>query len=238
MEDTTKLSVREPSAMISEAVAKGANLEQLEKLLSLQERWEANEAKKLYNKAMVSAQEEIPSVVKTKKNDQTHSKYADLGNIISQTKKVYTKHGFSVSFYEGDTTKENHVRICADVVHASGHKETYHYDVPLDGVGIKGNANMTAIHGKASSTSYAQRYLMCMIWNIPTADNDAQGIGVAVECIDEKQKSELVDLMASKGTKIDRFCKAYGIEDLSKLPKASFDKAKQDISVGKVQVKK
>ena len=181
------VAIKAPAQLIELAIEKGnIDLDKLEKLMRLQREHEADNARKAYNSNMVLVQEEIPSVIKTKKNDQTHSKYASLDKIIEQTKKIYTSHGFSISFYEGDTAKENHIRICADVVHGAGHKETYHYDVPMDGVGIKGNANMTAIHAKASSTSYARRYLMCMIWNIPTEDNDAQAAGKVVEYIDDK----------------------------------------------------
>jgi hypothetical protein len=161
-----------PANLIKLAISGGADLEKLEKLLTLQERWEANEARKIFASSFAIAQENIAVVIKTKLNPQTHSKYADLGDIIESAKPIYTKRGFSVIFYEGDTSAPESIRICADVLHTAGHKETYRYDIPLDGVGIKGNANMTKIHAKASSVSYGRRYLMCMIWNIPTQDDD------------------------------------------------------------------
>lgn len=166
-----------PAEMIKLAVTGGADLDKLEKLLTLQERWEGNEARKAYNTSMVAVHKAIPLIGKSLKNLQTHSTYASLDEIICKTKEIYTGNGFSISFYEGSTDKVEYVRICADVIHQLGHKETYHYDVPLDGRGIKGNVNMTLIHAKASSTSYARRYLMCMIWNIPTGDDDGNAGG-------------------------------------------------------------
>lgn len=161
-----------PAEMILEAVQNNADLDKIERLLEIQMKWEVNEAKKEFNESMANVHSKIKSVVKDKKNTQTHSNYADLDRVINETKDVYTAEGFSVSFYEGENAPENSVRICADVTHRKGHSITRHYDVPLDGVGIKGNANMTAIHGKASSTSYGRRYLMCMIFNIPTSDDN------------------------------------------------------------------
>ena len=38
-----------PAFVISQAISSGADLDKLEKLLALQERWEANEAKKAYH---------------------------------------------------------------------------------------------------------------------------------------------------------------------------------------------
>lgn len=161
-----------PADMIRMAVSGKADLDKLEKLLALQKDWEANEARKLYASSFATVQANIALVVKTKSNPQTHSKYAALEGIIASSKPIYTAEGFAIIFSEGKPEIENAIRICADVLHRSGHKESYYYDVPLDGVGIKGNANMTRIHGKASSTSYGRRYLMCMIWNIPTGDDD------------------------------------------------------------------
>jgi hypothetical protein len=226
---------RTPAELISEAVKGNANLEQLEKLLTLQERWEANEARKAYAFSFAKVQEEIDAVVKTKINPQTHSKYADLGDIIEGVKPVYTKSGFSVIFYEGEAPIKENIRICADVLHEKGHKETYHLDVPLDGVGIKGNANMTAIHGKGSSVSYGRRYLMCMIWNIPTSDNDAAGVGI--EFISQAQQHQIADKLIEINAKLEPFLKYLGVESLDKLPKTKFQQAIKAIEE-KAKVKK
>lgn len=200
-----------PDSMIRLAIQGGADLEKVEKLLELQMRWEANEAKKAYDEAMSRVHANIPLIVKTKKNDQTRSMYADLEQIIIGTKKAYTDEGFSVSFYEGDGAKDGHVRICADVTHRLGHKQTHYYDVPLDGVGIKGNANMTAIHAKASSTSYGRRYLMCMIFNIPTGDDD-DGTSAAACYITEDQSNEIDELLIASGVDRGKFLKWMGVD--------------------------
>ena len=87
-----------PAQLIREAVTGGADLEKMRGLLELQERWEANEARKAYDRDMAVVQAKIKSVYKSKKNTQTGSKYADLDNVINQTKEVYTELGFSLSF--------------------------------------------------------------------------------------------------------------------------------------------
>ena len=225
----TKTEVNSPAEMIRVAVQGGADLEKLKGLLALQKDWEANEARKIFASAFASAQDKIASVVKTKLNPQTHSKYADLGDIIESAKPVYTKEGFAVIFYEGETTVPENIRICADVLHRAGHKETYHYDVPLDGKGIQGNPNMTKIHGKSSSTSYGRRYLMCMIWNIPTSDDDGNSAGKPIKYIEEKQLHELRDMLISKDLKESEFCKVMKIENLETMSKELFKKAKMMI---------
>lgn len=215
---TTEIVTTTPMQLIDNAVAKGVDTEQLEKLLALQERWEANEARKQYSSSMVTVQSEIPTIVKNLRNTQTNSNYVALDRVISQTKDIYTKHGFSIVFHEGETGKEGFVRICADVIHRSGHKEQYHYDAPMEGKGIKGNVNMTATHGKASSTSYARRYLMCMIFNIPTGDDDGNSVEDG-ETLSEQQLAEVVALAEEvgvdvKGQKLLDYLKVDSIEQV------------------------
>lgn len=216
-----------PAELIMAAVSGQADLDKVEKLLSLQERWEANQARKVFALAFSEVQEKISAVVKTKINPQTQSKYADLSNVIESAKPVYTKYGFSVIFYEGDTPLPEHVRIYADVLHSAGHKETYHYDVPMDGVGIKGNANMTKIHAKASSISYGRRYLMCMIWNIPTADDDGNKAST-ITLITDKQLRQLRDILIAKevaDANIAKLMEYLKVESLEDLPANDFMKA-------------
>ena len=146
--------------------------DQMNAMLAFSERVEANEARKAFALDFTTAQAGIEAVVKGKWNPQTKSHYADLSSVIAMTKPVYTKANFSVTFYEGVTEVPENIRVCADVLHADGHSKSYHYDVPLGGKGIAGKVNMTAIHAKATSVTYGQRYLMTMIWNIPTQDVD------------------------------------------------------------------
>lgn len=225
-----------PSELIEFALLNKGDLEKLEKLLELQERYEANEARKVFAKDFAIAQANIIPVIKTKINPQTRSKYADLADVVETTQPVYTKQGFSVTFNEGDSPKEGYARILADVLHSMGHKEQYHLDVPLDGTGIKGNANMTAIHGKASSMQYGRRYLMCMIWNIPTADAD--GNSVAIEFITDKQLHQLRDLLLAKELPEGKLCAYLGVETLEKLPSDKFVKALTAINEASKKVSK
>lgn len=211
-----------PAEMILAALTGGADLDKVEKLLEIQIKWEANEARKVFAASFANAQRDIGSVVKNKTNNQTKSKYADLADVIDVAKPVYTKEGFSVIFYEGETTKTEHIRIYADVLHSAGHKETYYLDVPMDGKGLQGNANMTKIHGMASSVAYGRRYLMCMIWNIPTSDND--GNTMDAELITKQQVVTLLDLINTKELKQGPLLTYMKVEKLENIKAADYMK--------------
>lgn len=231
-----------PEEIIRGAINAGSNLAELEKLLTLKERWDANEARKKFALSFASAQQDIASVVKRKMNPQTHSKYADLGDVIESAKPVYTEEGFSVIFYEGDTPLVEHIRIYADVLHSSGHKETYHYDVPLDGMGIKGNANMTKIHAKASSTSYGRRYLMCMIWNIPTQDDDGNKATIkeSTATLTDKQVSMMLDILDNLPSSADKkikFLRYMEVESVKDILAKDFEKGMNALKASQERVK-
>lgn len=224
--ELVKADGNSPAEMIRMAVSGGADLEKMHSLLDLQVKWEQNEARKAFASAFALVQENIKAVIKKSNNPQTRSKYANLEGVIEASRPIYTKQGFSVIFYEGDTDKPEHVRICADVLHNLGHRETYHYDVPLDGKGIQGNANMTKIHGKASSTSYARRYLMCMIWNISTMDDDGNSAEPASDdTITEEQVIALKDHMLAANVKEEQLMKFLKVERLDEILQSQYLKA-------------
>jgi hypothetical protein len=217
-----------PLALIKKAIEGNVSIEILQKLFDLQERFVANQARQKYCEDMVIVQNQIPLIMKSLRNNHTKSKYASLDDIILKTKEIYTENGFAISFSEGISEKTEYVRIIGTVTHSLGHKEVFFYDIPLDGKGIAGNANMTAIHSKGSSTSYARRYLMCMIWNIPTGDDNDGNNGLEqkpIEYISDSEKSNILDLINEKSIPIERFLKAFAVEELDKFPKSKYEVA-------------
>ena len=213
-----------PAEVAVNLLAKGVKPEDLEKMLTLQERYESEQARKAYYAAMARVQRDIPVIGKRLDNAQTHSKYAALDAIVFETKKIYTAAGFSVSFYEGETDKPEHIRIMADIKHNQGHMETVHYDMPLDGKGIKGNVNMTPIHAKGSSMSYGRRYLMCMIWNIPTGDDD-DGNGATAEYITQDQILDIEALLSETKADKPKFLAWMKVEGLEGIQTKDYNRA-------------
>ena len=214
--------------LIQEGIAKGIDLVALKEILKLREIDDAFKARKAYARDFAIVQSNIEAVVKTRTNSQTHSKYADLGDVIESAKPVYTKEGFSIICYEGDCPKENFMRMYADVLHCAGHRETYHLDLPMDGMGFKGNANMTQIHAKASTSQSARRYLICMILNIPLTDND--GNTQVLPNITDKQLHTLRDLLIAKELPESGLIKVLKVDSLEELPEKRYMEAMGIIS--------
>lgn len=150
--------------------------ESLTLVLDAQERVLDRQAKQEFSVAMANCQAEMPNILKTESNNQTHSKYESLDALNKVISPVYTSNGFSVSFGTDECPLEDMIRVAAEVTHRGGWTKDYHYDLPYDMLGLKGNQNKTKIHASGSTLSYGRRYLLKLIFNLTTVDeNDDDG---------------------------------------------------------------
>lgn len=220
-----------PIDILQTAVDRGLDADQLEKLMLMQERWEAGQAKKQFSEAMHNCQQEMPQIVKDAENSHTRSRYALLETVQKHARPVYAKHGFSLSFGEADCPTADHKRTVCDVRHSGGHCERYHIDLPIDGEGAKGGkSSMNAVQGSISTTSYGQRRLICMIFNITVADEDDDG--QTLSKINEQQYATLedwIELLKPTPWKLGPFLNWLQVKSIGELPAAKFNQAANEL---------
>jgi hypothetical protein len=213
---------QETSPILAAALNPDLDIAKMEKLYELHERAMQREALIKYNEAMSKVQQEITPIQKTKTNKDNGAKYAPLEAVVKSVMPIYSKHGFALSFKTLDSKHENHILIECEVSHSSGYIKTYPYDAPIDNAGIRGSINKTPTHAKGSTTSYARRYMIAMIFNLAFADEDNDGNG---EFVNKKQEAELVKLIEQTGANMHRFLNFYDIESVNKLPSSWFGAA-------------
>jgi hypothetical protein len=153
------------------------DIDKMERLISMQERMQAKAAELDFDNAMAEAQAAMKTVRKDANNPQTRSKYASFAALDKAIRPIYTKHGFSLSFSTADGAPADCVRIVCKVAHRGGHRERPHLDMPTDGKGAKGADVMTKTHAMGSGIMYGRRYLLNMIFNIATGDDDGNAAG-------------------------------------------------------------
>ena len=200
------------------------DVNKMQQLLDMQERVFNKQAEMKFNESMTAVQSEIGTIDRNKTNDQTKSKYSDLNQINAQITPIYTKHGFALSFGTDDCPLENHIRITCEVSHTGGFTKRYKYDSALDGEGMQGKRNKTSVQAAGSSSSYGRRYLIMLIFNIATSDdNDGNG---AVQLINDDQLTQLNKSISEVGGDIEeKILKWARIEHLHKLPASRFSNA-------------
>ncbi len=222
MNDENLPVVNPNDQLLQLAIDKDADIDKLEKLIQLKVDCDNRESKKQYNMAMVKAQASMPVVPRDKDNNQTHSKYSSYETILRYTKPIYTEHGFSISFFEGETSKDGHIRICANVMHMEGHTEDYFVDIPIDDKGIKGTVNKTQTHAKGSSISYGRGYLIKMVFNIPTGEDDDGNGCTPIKHVDEEQQANIQSLIDEVKPRMQGFYKHFNVKDISEIPATKY----------------
>lgn len=210
----------EPSSIL-EIVSRAASdpnvdVAKTEKLLEMYERIASRNAEIGFNLAMKAAQEEMPKILRNRKNDQTNSKYADLEKVNDAIVPIYTKHGFSLSFGTADCPIKDYFRVTCLVSHGAGHSRQYQADLPIDMSGIKGNVNKTPMHGFGSTMSYGRRYLTLLIFNITLTneDNDGNRDG---ETLNEEQIANIQALLTEVKADEKAFMKWARIDSLDQI---------------------
>ena len=216
----TKTEGNSPAEMIRLAVTGRADLDKLEKLLALQEKWEANEAKKAYTKALSAFKCEVPDVKRDKKNQQYNSVYVSKGNLIKTITPVLSKFGLSANFsYKNLPDKV--VEVTCHLTHQQGHSEEVSFAAPADISGAK-----NPIQQLKSTTTYLEKITFAGILGIESTEEvDDDGLAAGTEFIDEKQLNCIIDNLAELNAPIPQFLAYMKLESLEKMPKADYQKA-------------
>lgn len=180
MNAVVKAEPQEIATSIIQVIANAAqnpqiDAEKMERLFALQERIMATQARAAFSEAMTAAQNDMEPISADATNPQTHSKYASYGKLDKALRPIYTRHGFSLSFSDGETEKADHVRVVCKVRHRQGHEETHWKDMPADGKGAKGGDVMTKTHAAGAAQQYGMRYLLKGIFNVAIGEDDTDG---------------------------------------------------------------
>jgi hypothetical protein len=231
-------TVMTPMAMIDRALMSGATPETLGKLMDLQERWEANQAKKVFDEAMKLAQADMRPILVNADNPQTRSKYATYEALDAAIRPVYVRHGFSLIFDTADCPQPEHIRIVCEVS-CGGHTIRPHIDMPSDGKGAKGNDVMTKTHATGAAVTYGRRYLLGMIFNLTvTKDDDGNnGAPELAQSITADQFRELRDMLEESGSEEKAMLAYVKAETVEAMTLAQYARAKAAMAL-KISIKK
>lgn len=174
--ERTEVALPSNATSLLQAITQAASnpqvdVDKVERLFKMHQEMVAKEAEAAFNAALARAQARIEPVVNNALNEHTRSSYAKLAAINRDITPIITAEGLAISFDAGDAP-QGMQRIVAIVSHAAGHSRTYHLDLPLDDVGSQGKVNKTKVQATGSTNSYGRRYLVCMIFNVTTEDDD------------------------------------------------------------------
>ena len=180
-------------ALIEMAITQGADIDKLERLMQLQERYDAKNAKSAFLSALSMFQAKCPVIVSKKAGH--NYKYAPLGDIVAQIKEILFHCGLSYRFeqsQDGDLITVNCITS-----HIEGHSESLSMTGKADTQGSK-----SSIQAIGSTVTYLRRYSLLGAFGIVTADEDSDGrveSSKKIEHCDSAQVIKINELLAQTG---------------------------------------
>lgn len=161
-----------PGKLLALALEKQADPEIIKKMMDLQERWEAGQARKAFVLAMTAFKQEAPSVLRkgdrvdfTSAKGRTTYNYANLGSIIQEITAILGKHELSASW--NTSQAGNNITVACHLTHVAGHRESVTLTGPADDSGNKNH-----IQAIGSTVTYLQRYTLLAALGLATGEDD------------------------------------------------------------------
>lgn len=168
-EENSAPSVASESATILQVIQRAAadpqcDIEKMERLMQMHERFQSRQAEQQYAEALASMQQELPSIAERGDAAKRYT-YALWEDINEALKPILAKHGFALSFRIPRNDKG--VEVEGVLSHRAGHSERTSILLPAD---TSGNKN--AVQAVASSVSYGKRYTAGALLNFTTHGED------------------------------------------------------------------
>jgi hypothetical protein len=174
IEPAQQLPAVTPMQLLQIAVGQGADLDRLQKFMDMQERWEANEARKAFNNAFAAFKSEAVSIIKTtevKDGPLKGKMHANLHDVVVAVTPALSKHGLSMS-WKLSRDEKDWLEVTCNLRHVSGHAESVSMGAAPDT-----GPGRNAIQARASAKSYLERYTATAILGLAAKEADDDGNG-------------------------------------------------------------
>lgn len=220
-----------PSDLLRLAIDKGADLDRLERLMDLQAKYEAGQARKAFTAAMTDLKSRNLTVRKDKSVSFSGTAYthSSLAEVVETVVRHMADAGLSHRWTVAQESKS--ITVACVITHELGHSEQVVMTAAPDDSGKK-----NAIQQVASTITYLQRYTLmaaCGLASRDMPDDDGRGSERQQEykapaAITDDQAAELSDLMRSTHTAPADFLRWLnaGVESVAELPAVHFRRAK------------
>lgn len=206
-----------PAQAVALAMARG-DLAQVERFMALQERWEANEARKAYVAAMARFKQNPPQITKGKLVSYTGTSYkhATLADVCDAAIQGLAQVGIA---HNWDTKQEGgKVIVTCWLTHEQGHRESTSLSAGLDDSGKK-----NSIQQLGSTITYLQRYTLKMITGLAEADDDdGRAAAPAVELVSDEQAANIEALITEIGIDRAKFMAWTRLQRIADIPAKNY----------------
>jgi hypothetical protein len=217
-------------AIINRAAAtENFDVDKLEKLLAVKERWDANEARKAFTAAMAAFKANPPEIIKDKhvafqtSKGMTEYDHATLGSVCAAIVKGLSEHGIS---HRWDVAQDQRIKVTCILTHEQGHSEQVSLTASADESGGK-----NSIQAIGSAVTYLQRYTLFAATGLAAMDQDDDGKGTEPsQFITDKQALDLQAKAEEVGVNRENFLRFLKVSKLAELPASKYKAAIQALN--------
>lgn len=227
-----------PMQMLQIAVERGTDLDQLQKLMDLQDRWEATQSRKAYVSAMTAFKADPPTIQKRKAVNIPGGAsffHASLAEVCEAVCAGMGRHGLA---HRWETLQsDGRVTVTCVITHEAGHSERTTMTASPDDSGKK-----NSIQQIASTVTYLERYTLLAATGLAAQDmdDDGQGATPAVAtpapsskrssgAATEKQIALIRRRLDAAGVSAQDLCATLKVNSLPELPFGRVDEALEAI---------
>lgn len=208
------------------ASAENFDVDKLQKLLEIKERWDANEARKAFTAAMAAFKTNPPEIIKDKhvafntSKGMTEYDHATLGAVCAAVIKGLSQHGIS---HRWDVAQaDNRIKVTCILTHEQGHSEQVSLNSAPDESGGK-----NSIQAIGSAITYLQRYTLFAATGLAAGESDDDGNATGSDFITDKQALDLQAKAEEVGVNKENFLKFLKVKRLAELPASKYNAAIQ-----------
>lgn len=222
-----------PIQLLSQAIEKGVDVEQMRALMDMEKEWRAEKAKAEYAAAMTKFGELKRNVQHNREGKTAGSatfSYADFPTLVSTVSPWLTECGLSFSHRDDPPMFNAEGKITAIMVycrirHNAGHYEEFHFPAVPDGR-LEGKVSPSQLIQLA--ITYAKRQTLAMGLGVATSDDVHDDDSQKAHAITTEQANELQELMDKHIKNKTAFLEWLGVELLIDLPADKFERAKAE----------
>lgn len=188
-----------PMQMLRDAIAQNVDTDRLKALMDLQDRWEANEARKAFTSAMAAFKADPPTILKSKRVDipgGAKFAHATLADVCDGVCASLGKYGLS---HKWETKQDGSaITVTCIITHVKGHTERTVLTAQPDDSGKK-----NSIQQIASTVTYLERYTLMAATGLAAKDMDDDGKGAGKQKAAETAPEGYANWRADMGALAD-----------------------------------
>ncbi|WP_144753871.1 ERF family protein [Bartonella saheliensis] len=196
--------------ILTRALENNVDMDRLERLIALREKEIERQNYQNFISDLSAMQTEYQKVQKNALNTHTKSTYATLDQYIDAVKDTLAKYHFALFFRIKSQTATN-VTIEITLSHPSSNQISTEGTFPIDGQGSKNN-----IQSVGSTITYARRYLLGMLLNVISDEDDTDG-NTLIAGVTSEQMNEIKEFMEQTQAKESDILSFIGVKNLTQM---------------------